>query len=477
MAKNGKSTRSSSDATAAVLAPAFKTHAPLTELYALGKSLRDKCPREAHAAWQVPKDRPDPVALLEESSKGRIRELIPVRYGRMMHSPFTFYRGAALNMAADLANTPTSGLRVQLCGDCHLLNFGAFATPERREIFDINDLDETLPGPWEWDVKRLAASFVLACRNNHFSEDCARDAALACVRSYRKRMAEYSQMRVMDVWYAKLELKDLITTIQDKEAKKRIQKQLANARHRSVLAHDFPELVIMDGQAPEIKENPPLIYHSREDGFDEHSVHVQRAFTRYRETIQEDRRVLLDRFKLIDSAIKVVGVGSVGTHCGVLLLLASEHDPLFLQVKEASASVLEPYAGKSQFPNHGHRVVHGARLMQSASDLFLGWTEGEHGRHFYIRQLKDMKIKMMVEVYTPSVMLQYAGLCGWTLARAHARSGEPAKISGYLGKSDVFDQAVADFSIAYADQSERDHEVLIKAVRDGRLEVFIEEDA
>lgn len=403
-------------------------------------------------------------------------ELVPIRHGRMMQSPFTFYRGAALNMAADLAGTPASGLRVQACGDCHLMNFGSYATPERRIIFDINDLDETLPAPWEWDVKRLAASFVLACRNNGFSEDAARDAVLNCVRSYRERMTEYSDMRVMDVWYADIDVEKLIPTIKDKEAAARAQKRLEKARERTVLEYEFPELATTAGFAPTIKEVPPLIFHLREQGHEEQTANVERAFARYRESMQEDRRLLLDRFTLMDMAIKVVGIGSVGTFCGILLLMAGGHDPLFLQFKQARPSVLEAYAGKSRHSNDGQRIVHGCRMMQSASDIFLGWSEGDQKRHFYVRQLKDMKIKPMVEVFTPGVMLEYAELCGWTLAHAHARSGEPAKICGYLGKSDKFDQAIAEFSLAYADQSERDHDVLMKAVRAGKLEVFIEED-
>ncbi len=453
----------------------LKSHPTREELYAFGKSLRDKCPRHSHAVWKRPAKRKDPVALMEQSNQGRIPELIPVRHGRMMKSPFTFFRGAALNMAGDLAVTSSTGLRVQACGDCHLMNFGAYATPERRVIFDINDLDETLPAPWEWDVKRLAASFVVACRDNGFSEDQARDAVLTCVRAYRERMAEYGEMRVLDIWYADMDVEKLIPTIRDKEAGKRFQKRLAKARERSVLEHEFPELATTAGLAPEIKDNPPLIFHPRDKGHQEQTAIIQRAFAQYRETMQEDRRLLLDRFKLVDYAIKVVGVGSVGTFCGILLLMASEHDPLFLQFKQARPSVLEPYAGKSLHPNHGQRVVHGCRMMQSASDLFLGWTEGVSGRQFYVRQLKDMKIKPMVEVFTPSVMLEYANLCGWTLAHAHARSGEPAKIAGYLGDSDKFDKAIADFSVAYADQTERDYEVLLKAVRAGKLEVFVEE--
>ncbi|MBY0527189.1 MAG: DUF2252 domain-containing protein [Gemmataceae bacterium] len=460
----------------AELSTSFKFHPSRSELYEMGRSLREKCPRKDHANWTPSADRANPIVLLEESSKGRIPQLLPVRYGRMIRSPFAWYRGAALHMAADLAGTPASGLRVQACGDAHLCNFGAYATPERRVIFEVNDLDETLPAPWEWDVKRLAASFVLASRNNGFSNAVARDTALACVRSYRERMAEYSEMRALDVWYAAIEAEHVVATMQDEEARKRAFKRLAKARQRSVLEHDFPELVHTNGLAPTIRENPPLIYHWREGGHEELMTNVRKAFAAYRETLSEHRRVLLDRFKLMDIAIKVVGVGSVGTMCAVMLLMAGDKDPLFLQVKEARPSVLEAYAGKSLHGNHGQRVVVGAQLMQSASDMFLGWTRGEAGRHFYVRQLKDMKIKMLVEVYTPSVMTNYAELCGWCLARAHARSGEPAKISGYLGKNDEFDEAVADFSIAYADQSEQDHEVLMRAVRAGKLAVFIESE-
>lgn len=446
------------------------------ELYAMGKRLRDTCPRGSHAVWKAGSDRPDPLRLLEESNRGRLPNLIPIRYGRMVRSPFTFYRGAALNMAADLAATPATGLRVQACGDAHLVNFGGFATPERRVIFDINDLDETLPAPWEWDVKRLAASVVVACRSNGFSKGQARDAVLAGVRSYRQRMAEYSQMRVLDVWYSRIEVKDIIATLRDEQTRKRIQKRLAAARERSVAEHDFPKLAALAGEVPMIKDNPPLIYHPQKEGGEDLLTRAQVAFAEYRESMQEDRRVLLDRYELKDIAIKVVGVGSVGTFCAVMLLMASEQDPLFLQVKEARPSVLEAYAGKSIYTNHGQRVVNGYRLMQSASDIFLGWTEGKLGRHFYVRQLRDMKLAPLVELFNPVMMTQYAEICSWALARAHARSGSPAQISGYLGKCDHFDQAIATFSIAYADQSERDHEVLRKAVQAGRVEVVMESE-
>jgi uncharacterized protein (DUF2252 family) len=452
-------------------------HQSRKELYQQGKKLRDKCPRQSHAVWKPAPNRQDPVLLLEASSRGRIPQLIPIRYGRMLRSPFTFYRGAALNMAADIAHTPVTGLRVQACGDCHLLNFGFFATPERREIFDINDLDETLPAPWEWDVKRLAASFVLAGRDNGFSGKSARAAALSCVRSYREHMAEFSEMRVLDLWYARMDTESIFPLIKDKEVRKRARKRIAKARQQGVLEHDFPNLAEVVGGLPVIKDNPPLIYHWREKGHQEFFAEVQKAFGRYRETLQEDRRALLDRYELRDIAIKVVGIGSVGTRCGIALLMAGPQDPLFLQIKEAGASVLEACAGKSSYPNHGQRVVNGCRLMQSASDLFLGWTTGQEGRHFYVRQLRDQKVKVLVELFEPELMSEYAKLCGWTLARAHARSGESAAlISGYLGQSDKFDEAIADFAVAYASQSEQDHKTLKKAVRDGRLKVQIEEE-
>jgi len=455
---------------------AFKFHPTRQERYERGKSLRDKLPRSDHAAWKPATDRHDVVQLLEQSSEGRIKELLPIRYGRMLQTPFTFFRGAALNMAADLATTPNTGEHVQLCGDCHLSNFGAFATPERRVIVDINDLDETLPGPWEWDVKRLAASFVLAARNNGHTEAEARDAALTCVRTYRETMLEFSRMRALDVWYASIDMEQLISETEDAELRKRIKKRLAKARERCVLEHDFPALAMHSEAGPQIKDDPPLIFHYNDSGRDEFDAVVRQAFADYRETMPEYRRVLLDRYTLHDIALKVVGVGSVGTYCSVMLLMADEHDPLFLQVKEARASVLEPYVGKSHYPNHGQRIVKGHFLMQAASDLFLGWTEGRSGRQFYVRQLRDMKIKALVETFTPSVMLRYARLCGWILARAHARSGNPAVLAGYLGKSDKFDEAIADFSVAYADQSERDHGELVKAARNGLFEVATEDE-
>ncbi len=324
----------------------FPSHA---ELYAEGKTLREKCPRGSHAGWKAPHGRPAPLRLLEDSNRGRIPELVPIRYGRMLQSPFTFYRGAALNMAVDLAGTPASGLRVQACGDAHLLNFGAFATPERRIVFDINDLDETLPAPWEWDVKRLAASIVLACRDDGFSESDARDAVLSCVRSYRTRMAELSEMSVLDVWYSSIDADAVMATIKDDVVRKRVQKRIEKARSQSVLEHDFPGLVSLEGHAPTIKENPPLIFHPHEEGRAAFEVTLRKGFAAYRDSLPEHRRILLDRYELMDMAVKVVGVGSVGTFCGIFLMMAGDKDPLFLQLKQARASVLEPFAGKSAY--------------------------------------------------------------------------------------------------------------------------------
>ena len=446
----------------------------LAELREMGGSLRQQCPRRSHAVWTAPAKRVDPLRLLELDNRGRIPELIPIRFGRMVKTPFTFYRGAARNMAADLAGTPVTGLRVQACGDCHLLNFGAYATPERRLVFDINDLDETLPAPWEWDVKRLAASVVLACRNNGYTQREARDAVLACVRTYRERMAEYAEMTVLERWYVSLDIEAIMATFKDKEAARRGRRRIVAARSRSVLDHDFPKLAAIAGEAPAIRDNPPLIYHLEDKRAQDLESRALDAFVGYRESLPDDRRVLLDRYEIKDFAMKVVGVGSVGTFCAVALLMASEKDPLFLQIKEARPSVLEAYAGKSLYPKHGQRIVAGYRLMQAASDIFLGWTKGRHGRDFYVRQLRDMKLGAQPELFTPSFMVEYAEVCGWAMARSHARSGEPATISGYLGKGDTFDMAIAAFATAYADQSERDHAVLKKAARSGRVEVVME---
>jgi uncharacterized protein (DUF2252 family) len=424
--------------------------------------------------WRRPEVRRDPIDLLRESSKGRIVELVPVRYGRMLQSPLAFYRGAALNMAADLATTPVTGVRVQACGDCHLSNFGAFATPERRVIVDINDLDETLPAPWEWDLKRLAASFVLAGRNNGHGARAERAAAIACARAYRERMAELAELRAMDVWYADTDLEQLIPLVQDSESKVRLRRRLRKARARSPVVDDFPRLATTVGGPPSIRDAPPLIFHpTTREGTASKGL-VARAFASYGRSLPEHRRKLLERFRLIDIAVKVVGVGSVGTRCFIMLLMADSDDPLFLQVKEAKPSVLAPYAGKSVYANDGQRIVVGHQLMQSATDIFLGWTTGAGHRQFYVRQLRDMKIKPLVELFRPRVMIEYAQLCGRILARAHARSSEPAVISGYLGRSDKFDEAIATFSATYADEAERDHATLVRAVRLGKLDAILD---
>ncbi len=445
------------------------------EMIARGEAVRKECPRSAHAVWKAPRDRPDPLRLVEEANEGRIPELIPLRHGRMLPSPFTFYRGTALNMAEDLAGTPATGFRVQACGDAHLGNFRCFATPERRVIFDIHDLDETLPAPWEWDVKRLAVSFVLACRTSGFSEKLARETVLDCVRSYREAMARFSTMRALDVWYARFEAEKLIADIDDADIRARTRKLLDKAKNHCVVEDMFPKLADKSGETPTIKDNPPFIFHHLKRGEDEFYARIEEVFSRYRESLPDDRRVLLDRYAIKDKAIKVVGVGSVGTLCSIALLMAGERDPLFLQVKEARPSVLEAHAGPSIYPNHGQRVVKGHRLMQSASDIFLGWTQDSSGRHFYVRQLRDMKLKFPIEQFKSAKMIIFADWCGGTLARAHARSGDPALISGYLGKSERFDQAIAAFAVTYADQVERDHECFTKAVRAGRLEARLDD--
>jgi uncharacterized protein (DUF2252 family) len=444
------------------------------EQYAAGKALREACPRQVHAGWKRPADRRDAIELVLAAEKGRVEDLLPLRHGRMVRSAFTFYRGAALTMAADLATTPTTGVRVQCCGDAHLCNFGGFATPERRIIFSINDLDETLPAPWEWDLKRLAASFVVACRDNGLSESVAKDAAMTCVRSYRESMAEFSQLKTLELWYRSLSAGELLEGLPPKLRKriiKRIEKEQAKSRGEEM----FPKLAEKRGNIHVIKDQLPTIFHAEGHLPGEVQQAVRDALVAYRETLPTAYRALLDRYQLRDAAIKVVGVGSVGTLCWVLLFMAGDDDPLFLQVKEARASVLERYAGKSVFPNHGQRVVDGYRRMQPASDMFLGWSRGPK-RDFFIRQLRDTKLGPMVEIFGQVEMEIYAGWCGRALALSHARSGSAAILSGYLGKSDAFDQAIAAFSKAYADQNERDHAALDKAVRKGKVKAVFEED-
>jgi uncharacterized protein (DUF2252 family) len=441
------------------------------ERRAAGKRLRDKVPLESHGDWKESADRPNPINILSSSNKGRMPELVPIRHGRMLTSPFAFLRGSAAVMASDLSRTPVSGIRVQACGDCHLMNFGGFGTPERQMNFSINDFDETLPAPWEWDVKRLAASFVVAGRYVDFKEREALAAAESAVRSYRRRMGRYADMHILEVWYDHIDVEQVIASL-PAAVQKRLSARVEKARARSVAEHDFPKLTEHSGSQPRIKHDPPLLFHLQGAERKEARDNVLQALEMYRSTLNDHYRILLDRFRLQDLAVKVVGVGSVGTMCMVALLMAAADDPLLLQVKQANASVLEPYAGKSAYSNHGQRVVEGQRLMQAASDMMLGWTAGNlGGRHFYVRQLRDMKISAIIETMEPETLRIYAKLCGWTLARAHARSGDPAMISGYLGNSDTFDRATAKFAAAYADQTESDHRAMRKAARDGRLEV------
>jgi uncharacterized protein (DUF2252 family) len=498
-------------------------HPSIDDRKAKGLEARDRAPLSSHNKWRAAKDRPDPVALLEQQDATREPDLVPVRHGRMMVSPFTFYRGAAAIMAADLAETPVAGLDAQLCGDAHLSNFGAFASPERRLLFDLNDFDETLPGPFEYDVKRMAASFMIAGRNNGFSQADARAATMGSVRAYREAMAEFAQMRTMDIWYAHLDEDELMAGIRAavagtvredktarkkekadsrekapkkqekrtvkeekaarkeekvaKTAQKRAEKQIAKAHTRDSLQALSKLGELVDGQYRIVSEPPivvPLrdlvaVYHLSPDEIS-HGLHEQ--FRAYRATLQDDRRHLLERFEFVDMARKVVGVGSVGTRAFIALLQGRDaQDPLFLQVKEATASVLEPYVGKSRYRQHGERVVQGQRLMQAASDIYLGWTKGlDVRRHFYWRQLRDMKGSALVEVMVPLGLMYYASICGWTLARAHARSGDPVAIAEYLSETDAFDRSITDFSERYAGQNEQDYTEFVNAVKSGRLE-------
>jgi uncharacterized protein (DUF2252 family) len=481
------------------------SHPSIDERRAAGRQARTQASPSSHAGWRPAADRADPVALLEAQNTTREPDLVPVRHGRMMVSPFTFYRGAAKIMAADLKDTPVAGLDAQLCGDAHLSNFGLFASPERRLLFDLNDFDETLPGPFEYDVKRMAASFTIAARNNGFSKADARAATLASVTAYREAMASFARLGTMDLWYAHLDEDELMASIRStvaetkKEAKaartgkkekrdeeqeklakiaqKRAEKNAAKAHTRDSLQALSKLCEGADGQY-RIVSQPPVIVPGRDLAAtyglspDEVMPAIHDQFRAYRATLQDDRRQLLERFQIVDVARKVVGVGSVGTRAFIVLLQGRDaQDPLFLQIKEATASVLEEHLGKSRYEQHGERVVQGQRMMQAASDIFLGWTKGlDVNRHFYWRQLRDMKGSVLVEVMTPLGLTFYARTCGWTLARAHARSGDPVAIAEYLGGSDAFDRSITDFCQRYADQNERDYDEFVSAVRSGRLE-------
>ena len=457
-------------------------HLTPAERAARGAQARAEVPRESHADFTVPASRPDPIALLEEQAKARVPELVPVRWGRMMVSPFTYYRGAALPMASDLATTPVSGLTVQACGDAHLSNFGVFGSAERNLVFDVNDFDETLPGPWEWDVKRLAASMEVAARSNGFSDKQRRKIVAGTVAGYRQAMRDFAGMSQLDIWYAHADIDQLRAQLESKmddRQRKLVAKGAAKARTRDSMEELGKLTTSVDGQL-RIMADPPLLV-PIEDLLADQSQRsaleseIHSIMSKYRRTLETDRRYLIEQYEFVHLARKVVGVGSVGTRCWIVLMLGrDESDPLFLQVKEAEESVLSRFLGASEFANMGQRVVAGQRLMQASSDIFLGWHRVAAGldgkqRDFYVRQLRDWKFSLDVDAMVPGGMRMYGELCGWTLARAHARSGDAIAIAAYLGGSDVFDQAIAQFADAYADQNERDHNAVLEAVKAGRI--------
>jgi len=452
------------------------------ERAAQGKRIRAEVPRESHAAFSPPPDRPDPIGLLAEQGKTRVPELVPIRYGRMMVSPFSYFRGAALPMASDLAGTPVSGLAVQACGDAHLSNFGLFGSAERRLVFDVNDFDETLPGPWEWDVKRLAASLEVAARGNGFPGKQRRDIVGAAVARYRHAMRTFAAMTNLDIWYAHADMDQLRAqseSLLERPQRKLVDKGLAKARTRDSMEEVAKLTQVVDGR-PRIKSDPPLLVPideliPEETAKDSVQAQLSGLISAYGRTLETGRRFLIEQYRFCDMARKVVGVGSVGTRCWIVLMLGRDQtDPLFLQVKEAEASVLSRFAGASTYSNQGQRVVAGQRLMQASSDIFLGWQRAEAGldgkqRDFYVRQLRDWKFSVDIEAMAPSGMRLYGELCGWTLARAHARSGDRIAIAAYLGGSEAFDRAITEFAAAYADQNERDYRALADAVASGRI--------
>jgi uncharacterized protein (DUF2252 family) len=460
--------------------PPIITHLTPGERATIGRTARAKTPRESHAAWEPPAERPDPIALLEEQARSRIADLVPIRYGRMLASPFAFYRGAAVIMAADLSTTPQSGIQAQLCGDAHLANFGGFASPERDLVFNINDFDETLPGPWEWDVKRLAASIEIAGRERAFSAKERRVCVLGAVEEYRRAMGEFATQSNLAVWHAMLNVAGIRQRwgqeLQPK-GRRRLEQRVA-AAHAKDNVRAFERLTQrVDGQLQIVSSSPLVVRLEELLLAEEHRrlEDIVRDFIRsYRQTLLIDRRRLVEEYRYVDIARKVVGVGSVGTRAWIVLLVGrDESDPLFLQIKEAQASVLEPYVRVSRYAKHGERVVNGQRLIQAAPDIFLGWDHiqlgGDMPKDYYVRQLWDWKVSAEIETMTPRVLRVYAEICAWTLARAHARSGDRVAIAAYLGKNDAFAQAIAEFSVAYADQNERDYSALAEAVKSGRI--------
>lgn len=440
---------------------------PLSERVNQGKKMRREASRASHGKWKPPVHRKDPVELLLSQHEGRLENLLPHRYSRMSASPLAFLRGSALVMASDLAHAPSSGIPAQLCGDCHLSNFGIFATPERNIIFDLNDFDETHPGPWEWDLKRLAVSFAVAAVHNGFSAGTAEAAVAGLAKSYRTNIERFSRMPALEVWYHRIDIEFMIKQLEKTgrrdSALMKLKQWKRTRTHEGALAK-LTEIV--DGKRV-IKENPPFIVHPEDlTGRQMHEV-----LLKYLQTLPDYRRQLLLRYRFVDMAMKVVGIGSVGTKCGIVLLQGegAGEDPLFLQIKQANPSVLEPFTGRSQYAHHGERVVAGQRLLQAASDLFLGWTTGPKGFHFYVRQLMDVKGSIPVDELDAVTLVQYAELCGKALARAHARSGDAGAIQGYLGSSDAFDEALCKFAIAYSKQNEADHDALLKAIRKKRI--------
>ncbi|CAB4921600.1 unannotated protein [freshwater metagenome] len=433
-----------------------------------GRERRQVARRSSHGSWVPPTDRPDPLRILKAQNRNRYPELIPLRWGRMVASPFAFFRGAAAVMASDLSTTPITGLSVQACGDAHLQNFGLFASPERNLLFDVNDFDETIPGPWEWDIKRLAASIVLAGRDAGLSEASCSEAVMQSVGVYRMMMGRYAQMSQLEVWYSRVDI-DTIIPLLPPEVRPFGLKIAEKARRRDTMQAMTKMTEVVDGRR-RIVDDPPIIEHLESSTA---GNTVQVIVDRYRQTLADERRLLFERFELVDVARKAVGVGSVGTHCHIALCTADaeDDDPLFLQIKEANHSVLEPYVGKSLFANQGQRVVVGQRYMQAASDLFLGWTKYRN-RDFYVRQLRDMKSSIDLTGVRAPGLSAYSALCGWTLARAHARSGDPVAISAYLGAGDSFDRALVTFSSRYADQTEVDHSRLRAAIDSGALEAI-----
>ena len=436
-----------------------------TSVMLKGKALRDTTPLQDHCIIPPRPKRFSSIAVLERSNEDRLEDLIPIRYSRMLASPFSFLRGSAALMADDLSRTPSSGIYVQACGDCHLLNFGAYATPERKLVFDINDFDETLPAPWEWDIKRLATSFVVAAEDNQLSKASAQRIAKTCVQSYRENMRAYSKQSPLEVWYGHLDLEKFAKEAPNKTTRLR-REQLIRKAEKQVAEYLFPKITTEINGDKRLIDNPPLIYHLDDTWIEKIG---RPAVESYRASLSHDRKVLLDRYQLKDIVVKVVGIGSVGTRCFVALFMTPDGDPLLLQIKEARNSVLEPYAGKSEYEKHGERVVVGQRLTQSSSDVFLGWMRGPKGRDFYVRQLRDMKVSFSVQDITPTRLRRYATYCGQALARSHAKSGNAALISGYLGKSDVFDEAVSLFAMEYAEQNKRDYEELVRAAKTRKI--------